>query len=301
MLSVDESSSCKSSVPLIDLMTAFLSCRPDMDSRDRNNLKRAFSILLEFFPDIHSDNLTAKSFRRFQDFLIDKRYDRCYINKLMKFIRSVLRWSVVEELISSHDALAVFQVPAVRHGRSRCNAPRREVPDSHIDAVLSYLPEPIVDMVKLQRLSGMRPSEICRMTVGTLDLSRDVDTWLYVPVRHKTEWFGKQRLIWLGKAEQQILNKYADWSNPDVPIFRNRLNRPFTTATFGRCIQRTIVRHGLPKFTSYQIRHRVATAVSLVHGRDAARAVLGHSSDSTTSIYDHGDMEKSLFVVKRGF
>jgi hypothetical protein len=48
----------------------------------------------------------------------------------------------------------------------------------------------------------------------------------------------------------------------------------------------------------YQIRHTALTGVSLIHGRDIARAVAGHTTETMTARYDHSNLEKAFMVVR---
>ena len=64
----------------------------------------------------------------------------------------------------------------------------------------------MADMVQLQRLTGMRPAELC--IVRPVDLDRTSETWLYRPHKHKTQHHGRDRVIPLGPKAQVILVKY---------------------------------------------------------------------------------------------
>ena len=50
---------------------------------------------------------------------------------------------------------------------------RQEVPDWVIEATLPFLPPVVAALVQVQRLTGMRPSEVLSMRVGNIDQSRD--------------------------------------------------------------------------------------------------------------------------------
>jgi len=61
-------------------------------------------------------------------------------------------------------------------------------------------------MVRLQRLTGMRPAETCLLRPADIDRSGDV--WIYRPTSHKTQHAGKERIISLGPKAQRILICY---------------------------------------------------------------------------------------------
>ena len=75
-----------------------------------------------------------------------------------------------------------------------------------VEATLPFLSQTVADMVRLQRLTGARPGEICAMRPGDIDRSGEV--WKYTPAEHKTEHHGHRRLIIIGPKGQAILHPY---------------------------------------------------------------------------------------------
>ena len=75
----------------------------------------------------------------------------------------MFRWAVVEELIPPTVFHAVSSVPGLRKGRSNAKetAPIGPVEDDVVEAMLPHLPEIVADIVRVQRLTGMRPAEVC--------------------------------------------------------------------------------------------------------------------------------------------
>jgi integrase len=61
-------------------------------------------------------------------------------------------------------------------------------------------------MVRLQRRTGCRPEEICRLRPCDVDRSQDV--WKYKPASHKTDYRGRERVIFMGPECQKILLRY---------------------------------------------------------------------------------------------
>lgn len=61
-------------------------------------------------------------------------------------------------------------------------------------------------MVRFQRLTGSRPSEVCMIRPADVDTTKNV--WQYVPQEHKTQHRGKQRIIFIGPKAQDILRPY---------------------------------------------------------------------------------------------
>jgi integrase len=72
-------------------------------------------------------------------------------------------------------------------------------------------------MVRLQRLAGMRPAEVC--IIRPCDIDQTADVWLYRPAHHKTEHTGKDRTVPLGPKSQEILLRYLA-RDPEAYCFR---------------------------------------------------------------------------------
>jgi integrase len=74
-------------------------------------------------------------------------------------------------------------------------------------------------MVELQRLTGMRPGEVCRMRLADIDRSGSV--WVYRPVQHKTRHHGKRRVVMIGPRGQAVILGFLAGGvvDPSAPIF----------------------------------------------------------------------------------
>ena len=66
-------------------------------------------------------------------------------------------------------------------------------------------------MVRLQRLTGMRPGEVRQMRACDIDCS--FEEWIYIPWEHKTEHHGLPRMICLEPRCQAILTYRMDREN----------------------------------------------------------------------------------------
>jgi integrase len=73
-------------------------------------------------------------------------------------------------------------------------------------STLPFLPSVVGDMVRFQRYTGCRPSEVCILRPSDLDRSDDV--WRYQPAHHKSEHRGLNRVIAIGPQAQDILRPY---------------------------------------------------------------------------------------------
>src|SRR5206468_8356759 len=101
-------------------------------------------------------------------------------------LKQLFRWAAEAELVPAAVYQALATVAGLRKGRGgvRETEPVRPVPDADVDAVLPLLSRQCKAMVELQRLPGMRASEVCTMTTGAIDPTGAL--WTYKPATHKT-------------------------------------------------------------------------------------------------------------------
>jgi len=140
--------------------------------------------------------------------MIDIGWARGNINRSIDRVRRLFRWGVRKQLVPPSVIQGLEAVPGLRRGKSEAKetAPILPVDDATIEATLPHLPEIVADMVRLQRLTGMRPAEVCIMR--PCDIDRSGNVWLYRPESHKTEHHGRERLVPLGPKAQGVLLRY---------------------------------------------------------------------------------------------
>jgi integrase len=151
--------------------------------------------------------------------MISRGWCRRVINQAVGRVRRVFRWAVSKELIPSDVYQSITTVDGLRKGRTEAhdNPPVAPVSDEVVEATLDCMPPVIADMVRLQRLTGMRPGEVC--LVRPCDIDRSDDVWLYQPESHKTEHHGRNRIIPFGSRCQEILLRYLA-RDPEMYCFR---------------------------------------------------------------------------------
>ena len=154
--------------------------------------RSAVKILLQLYSGTVVDSFSPKCLAAVQYQLTQhvpkngKRYCRRYCNDLVKYLRSMFRWGVAQELVSPVTADALKYVAPLQRGRTDApeSKPREDVPDDVVDATLPHLLPTVAAMVQVQRWAVMRPNEVCRMRVGDIDMSRKDGIWLYCPPDH---------------------------------------------------------------------------------------------------------------------
>lgn len=272
--------------------------------------------------------------RALRERMIDEvDWSRKHINKQVNRLRGMFKWASSYEIVNPSVPASLRELSGLKKGRTnaRETAPVKPIEDEIIEQTLVHLPETVADMVRVQRLTSARPGEICSMGIDEIDRSSDV--WVYRPAEHKTEHFEKDRIIAIGPRAQQILSKYLDGEiatflfspakseqqrrrnltqqrrtpqscgngvgSNRVRSPRRRPSEKYATASYRRAIHRACEKNGIPKWSPNRLRHTASTEIRKRFGIDAARAVDGHGSTSTTEIYAELDLEKAIEVMRQ--
>ena len=173
-------------------------------------LLAAMRILRELYGGTEAAKFGPLSLRAIQNTLIERGASRRYINQHCGHIKRMFKWAVSMEILSSavHQSLAT--VPGLKRGRTtaRESKPILPVEDDLVNATLPYMPEIVADMVRVHRLIGCRPSEVCQLRPCDVDTTGDV--WLYRPESHKTQHHGRERIVFIGPKAQDVLLPYLE-------------------------------------------------------------------------------------------
>jgi integrase len=163
--------------------------------------KRAYgrTIAAEFGP------LRLKAFRQS---LVDEALSRGVVNRTISRIRQIFRWAAENELVPASVVEALRCVAGLRFGKTDAKEtdPVKPVPDALVDAVLARVAPQVKAMIELQRVTGMRSGEVCRMRGA--DLNTRGNVWTYTPARHKTQYRGHIRVVYLGPRAQKLLRPW---------------------------------------------------------------------------------------------
>lgn len=110
---------------------------------------------------------------------VNAGWSRKTINQRVGRIVRMFKWAVGEELVppAVHHGLAA--VGGLQRGRTdaRENEPVEPVADATVEATLAHLNRHVAGLVELQRLSGCRPGEACRLRRCDIDTGATV--WQY--------------------------------------------------------------------------------------------------------------------------
>lgn len=143
-------------------------------------------------------------------------------------------------------------------------------------------------MLELLYASGLRVSELLRLTGHSVNMSQSV-----VRVMGKGL---KERIVPVGEVAMDWICRYLVDARPELVnrrssdlLFPSKRGGEMTRQNFWMAVRRYAVQAGISKKISpHTVRHAFATHL-LNHGADlrAVQLMLGHSDLSTTQIYTH--------------
>jgi integrase len=329
-------------VTVKELADAFLKdMKLRLDKRDYNHCEIALKFVLQLFSEIKTKQFGTKALIDVRELFVEQGYSRQYCNTLTNSVRKVFKWGWLHEIVPISNTYLLRSVPSLLEGQTTApeTDPRQDVPDKVVKRTLPHLLPTVAAMVQVQHAAVMRPSEVCRMKVGDIDMEDKI--WLYKPEKHKGKWRKHHRTIALGKLEQKIIAPRLIGKQPDNAVFspkdtikeyraivaakrktkrtpsqekrheeviknsKSRVREHYDTGTYGRSITKSIKKANstlatpIPHWTPYQLRHTGVTEVTKTDGLDTARAVAGQKKIDTTQMYNHADTEIAIKHAKK--
>lgn len=183
------------------------------------NVRDAVRPLCALYGHTRVGHFGPRSLKAVQKYMIAvENLCRRVINARINRIRRVFKWAVSEELIAPSVHEGLRSVSGLRRGRggARETEPIRPVPDEWVDATLKFLSPVVADMVRVQRLTGMRPGSVTIMRGCDIDTSGR--TWFYTPLDHKTRYLERDLRVPIGPKARAIIRRYLRRS-PQVFLF----------------------------------------------------------------------------------
>ena len=150
------------------------------DKTEYKHHQRAIGFLCELYGDIAVDEFSPKKLKTVRSQVVkSETHCREQINKMTKRIVRIFHWGVGEEQVQGRTVDNLKKVSALRKGEEGTfdHPPRQPVPIDVVIRTLLFLPPTVAAMVQLQYQTGMRPSEIFKMMVSSIDRSRSNGLW----------------------------------------------------------------------------------------------------------------------------
>ena len=214
-------------VTLDEVAAAYLGyAKKRFDKSHYENYRVALQFALDIYGHLPVDEFPPLKLKTIREEVIrSRRFCRKVVNRNIGRILTAISWAVENELAEPRTVHALREVKRLSKGTPGTfdHKKRRAVPDDVIRRTLPFLPPTLASMVKLQRLTGLRPSEVFRMTVGSIDRTQDSEFWFFNPEHHKTEQFtDEDKIIPLGKLEQELIAPYLKGKKPSEAMFSPR-------------------------------------------------------------------------------
>ena len=272
--------------------------------------ERDVRLFRELYGGAAMSELTHRDMLLHRDALVRSGICRNTVNRRTSAVKRMIAWALDEALIPATVKAELTQVANLKRGRSAAKetTPVLPVTDAVVEATLAFLMPNTADMVRVHRLTGMRPDEMCNLRWSRIDTS--ATPWIYRPNRHKNEWRGQPRVIMIGPKARAILDRHKGGDVPFSPVQaivelmrkkRAARTSPFypcrdenysrakpeamrkpgeawNVAAYARTVASACKRGGVEHWHPNQLRHAFATEVRRSFGLEACRAVLGHST-----------------------
>ena len=263
----------------------------------------AARVLNDLYGDTLAAEFTPGAFRACREVWVGRGLSRTTCNSYATRVVRCFRWGAAQSIVPAavHDALK--RVEHLAAGRT--SAPDRErrkpVHDRDISVTLAHLAsrDParaghLAAMIQLQRLTGMRPGEVCAIRPGDLDTAGDV--WRYEVGRgNKNRHRGRPQVYYLGPKAVAVLASHLRATAPGARVF------PIAPGPYRVAVKEACVRAGVVLWTPHQLRHALATEVAeRFRTLEHAAAAIGDTEATAAAVYVHLDpRERAKIEVAR--
>lgn len=255
---------------------------------------------------------------------------RKYVNAQTRRVIRIFKWGVSAELIDEKLWRSLESIEPLREGESTARETDQVTPAdyTHVALTRAKASPPIATMIEVQRLTGMRSSNVCDMRACDIDQSGEI--WSYVPARHKSKWRKKKLFVALGPRAQALLKPFIisrgpteylftpaesaqwqsekRWAERKTPKWESAakkrgktsplLQPKYSSNSYRQAIAYAAKRADVPIWKPHQLRHSLGTEIRKKFGVEASRVSLGHAGLDATLIYAERDAEVARKVAR---
>ena len=178
------------------------------------SIRRAIRPLRKLYGHTSARDFGPLALKAVRQAMIDSGLCRNEVNKRVGQIVRAFKWAVGEEMVPPSVHHGLQAVSGLRRGRAdvRESDPVKPVPEAFVEAIRPHVSRQVWAMVELQRLTGMRPGEVCLMRSRATS-TRRAGSGSTRPPSHKTEHHGRERRSTSGPRPRTILRP---WLRPDL-------------------------------------------------------------------------------------
>jgi integrase len=254
--------------------------RPDgTPTRNAANVALVLRDLLDQFAQVGADEFRAAELKQLRRFWVNRGLCRTTINQRVGVVMRAWTWAAEMGLVFDDSASRLRSVRNLKRGSTIEGKGVQAVPLTTILATIRHMSEDLAAPVRFMLLTG------CRVGEAREARSDEIDTrgpWVLRPQWHKCAKHGLKREIPLNKPARILVNPRM---NRTFIFGPGRGDRPYHRDSILVAIYRACDRAGIDHWSPGQIRHTTAMMVLGKHGLEAARALLGHTTDRVTRRY----------------
>lgn len=289
-------------------------------------------LAVRLFRDLYGNaavaELTHADMLKLRDALVRSGVARTTVNRRLWCVKYMMEWALDEAIIPAAVKAELTQVRGVKRGRTSApeRRPVRPVDDATVSATVERMMPNTADMVRLHRVTGMRPCELCALRWSLIDTTRTPWVYRVPPEANKNSWrgeFGIPRVVCLGPKARAILERHRDGGDVPfspqsamaeylaerhaaraTPVYGRRRQDPhtprvlgerWTTDAYSKTIRAACERANIAPWGANRLRHTFGTEVRRAFGLDVARAVLGHTRGGcVTDVYTFDALEEEM-------
>lgn len=135
-----------------------------------------------------------------------------YTNAQVRRLCRMFKWAAAQELVSASVRMELLAVDPLKPGRCEARAGRvvKPVPVEVVEQTLPFMASPVAAAVRIQLLTGARPDEVLSLRPCDIETDGQDGVWVVRPERHKTQYMGHERVLFLGPKAQAVLEPFLD-------------------------------------------------------------------------------------------
>lgn len=276
----------------------------DRETSECHCNRAALRPVAELYAEEPAAEFAPPKLRAVREAMVAKGWARGTVNAQVRRVVRAFEWAASECMVPVAVPAALALVAPLAAGRRADVHDPEPVPPAPAADVAAVLdgghlhPDParravLEAAVRVQLATGMRPGELCALTVGAIDRRREpwrCDLSAESKMLHKE----LRRVVYFGPKARAALSpllEVAEERGPGAPLFalpaRYGTGRTaLTTTRYRKLVADACKRAGVPSWAPNQLRHTRATEVMDLYEDDTATAaVLGNSPEVARRVY----------------
>ncbi|MCC6910191.1 MAG: hypothetical protein IT430_19840 [Phycisphaerales bacterium] len=188
-----------------------------LNKREQDHHKSLIRLLRRSYGSMPAVAFGPRRLQRLRDQMIrdDEEHGRrawgiTYANAQVRRLCRLFKWAASQELVTARVRMELLSVDPLKPGRCAARVGRvvKPVPVEVVEQTLPFMASPVAAAVRLQLLTGARPDEVLRLRPCDIDTTAADGVWVARLERHKTQYMGHDRVLFLGPKAQAVLTPF---------------------------------------------------------------------------------------------